>query len=70
MEADLARNILQSQGIPSLVQGETAAELLPVLDVPLLVREEDAGRAERILMEYADAEVPTAPETPDSSEEK
>ncbi|MGA2983276.1 MAG: DUF2007 domain-containing protein [Terriglobia bacterium] len=65
MDADLARNILQSQGIPCLLQGETSAELLPVLDVPLLVREEDAGHAERILQDYLDADVPSVPEEPD-----
>ena len=57
LDADVARNILQSQGIPSLVPGETSAELLPVLDVSLLVREEDAERAARILQDYLDSEV-------------
>jgi hypothetical protein len=56
LDADVARNILQSQGIPSLVPGETSAELLPVLDVSLLVREEDAERASRMLQEYLDSE--------------
>ena len=55
LDADVARNILQSQGIPSLVPGETSAELLPVLDVSLLVREEDAEQAARILQEYLDS---------------
>ena len=54
LDADVARNILQSQGIPALVPGETSAELLPVLDVLLLVREEDAGRASQILQDYLD----------------
>jgi hypothetical protein len=56
LDADVARNILQSQGIPSLVPGETSVELLPVLDVPLLVQEEDAERAARILRDYLDTE--------------
>ena len=56
LDAEVARNILQSQGIPSLVPGETSAELLPVLDVSLLVREEDAEQAARILQEYLDSE--------------
>jgi hypothetical protein len=56
MDAELARNILQTQRIPSMVQGESAAELLPVLDVPLLVRESDQAQAERILAEYFDRE--------------
>jgi hypothetical protein len=56
LDADVARNILQSQGIPSLVPGETSAELLPVLDVSLMVREEDAERASHILEGYLDSE--------------
>jgi len=68
MDADLARNILQSQGIPCLLQGETSAEVLPVLDVPLFVREEDAAHAERVLQEYLDAEVTSLPEDDDSAE--
>lgn len=68
MEADLARNILQSQGIPCLLQGESSAEMLPVLDIPLLVREEDVAKAERILQEYLNAEVQAGPEEPDPAE--
>ena len=56
MDGELARNILQSQGIPSLLQGESSAEMLPVLDVPLLVREKDATEAEEILKEYFDTD--------------
>jgi hypothetical protein len=56
LDIDVARKILQSQGIPSLVSGEFSAELLPVLEVPLLVREEDAERAATILRDYLDAE--------------
>jgi hypothetical protein len=56
LDADVARNILQSQGIPSLVPGETSAELLPVLDVSLMVREEDAERAANILQAYLDSD--------------
>jgi hypothetical protein len=59
LEADVARNILQSQGIPSIVPGETSLELLPVLDVPLLVREEDAERAASILQNYLDTQAPS-----------
>jgi hypothetical protein len=62
MDADLARNILQSQGIPSLLQGESSAEVLPVLDIPLFVREEDVPRAERVLKDYLDTDVQTAPD--------
>jgi hypothetical protein len=38
------------------VPGETSAELLPVLDVSLLVREEDTEKAARILQDYLDPE--------------
>ncbi len=63
MNADLARSILQSQGIPCILQGETSAELLPVLDVPVLVREQDAERATRILEGYFDLDSPAAEES-------
>jgi hypothetical protein len=56
LDADVARNILQTQGIPAFVPGETSVELLPVLDVPLLVREEDAERAASILRDYLDTQ--------------
>ncbi|HMD86533.1 MAG TPA: DUF2007 domain-containing protein [Terriglobia bacterium] len=68
MDAELARNILQSQGIPCVLQGETSAEMLPVLDIPLLVREDDAAHAERILQEYLDADVPSTPEDAEPAE--
>jgi hypothetical protein len=54
LDADVARNILQAQGIPSLVQGGTSAELLPILDVPLLVPAEEAERAAEVLEAYFD----------------
>ena len=56
MDVEMAKNILQDQGIPSVVSGEFSSELLPVLDVPLLVREEDAERAARILRDYFETE--------------
>jgi hypothetical protein len=62
MESELARNILQSQGISSLVQGESAAEMLPVLAVPLLVREQDFANAERILKDYFDTPAAIIPD--------
>jgi hypothetical protein len=65
MEAEVARGVLESQGIPCVLSGDVAGEPFPVMDIQLLVREEDMGRAERILLEYADAEVPAAPEEPD-----
>ena len=56
MDADLARNLLRTQGIPCVLPGETSAELLPVLNVPLLVREQDAEKAVRVLAEYLDTD--------------
>jgi hypothetical protein len=67
MDAELARNILQSQGIPSLLQGESSAEVLPVLDIPLLVREEDVEKAERILTEYLDSNAQSLPDDDEAS---
>jgi hypothetical protein len=55
LDADVARNILQTQGIPSFVPGETSLGLLTVLDVALLVREDDVGRAAEILRDYLDS---------------
>jgi hypothetical protein len=68
MDADLARNILQSQGIPSVLPGETSAELLPVLDVHMLVREEDAERAATVLEEYLDTDAAADTDGDDSTE--
>ena len=56
LDADVARNILQTQEIPSVVFGETS--VLPILDVPLLVREEDSEAAARLLKEYLDSPTP------------
>ncbi len=58
LDADVARNLLQTQGIPCVLPGEISAELLPVLDVPVLVREEDAERATQLLKSYFDAQGP------------
>jgi hypothetical protein len=68
MDAELARNILQTQGIASTISGEGLADPFPVMEVHLLVREDDAGHAERLLKEYLDTEVPSAPEEPDAAE--
>jgi Putative prokaryotic signal transducing protein len=54
LDAALARKLLQARGIPSILGGETSAEVLPVLEVSLLVREEDADRAAEILRIYFD----------------
>jgi hypothetical protein len=70
MDAEVARGVLDSQGIPSALSGEGLADPFPVTEVHLLVREEDAARAERFLQEYLDAEVPSAPEELNPAGEK
>lgn len=69
MQADLARNILRSQGIASVPSGESSAEMLPVLDVQLLVREEDRDKASRVLEEYLDTDASANLEDSDISQE-
>ncbi len=61
LDADLARNVLQASRIPCILPGETSAEMLPFLEIPLLVREDDAGRAAEILKEYFDRAAPEGP---------
>jgi hypothetical protein len=68
MGAEVARGVLESQGIPCTLSGDVAGEPFPVMDIHLLVREEDVGRAERILQEYLDADVPSAPEDTEPAE--
>lgn len=58
LDAELARNILKSQSIPSIVPGGVSVELLPVLEVSLLVREEDEERAVEVLKGYLDTSGP------------
>lgn len=60
LDASVARKLLKARGIPSILGGETSAEMLPVLDVSLLVREEDADRATDILRSYFDKKGPIA----------
>ena len=55
LDAELARNLLEAQGIPAMLPGEASVEMLPFLEVPLLVRESDADRARRILHDYIDS---------------
>jgi hypothetical protein len=58
MEADLARNLLASEGIECMLPGNIAAQTIPIFDVDLLVREEDAERATSLLAEYLDSNGP------------
>jgi putative signal transducing protein len=55
LDADLARNILKAEGIPSVLPGGVMADVLLGVDVvQLLVREEDAQEAQEILDGYLD----------------
>lgn len=70
MEAELARNVLKEEGILCALPGDTGAEVIPGIDlVHLVVREEDAARAEQILeaFENANAELleSDSPESPE-----
>lgn len=49
LDAELARGVLADAGIECIIPGEVAADTFPFLDVPLLVRDEDAARASEIL---------------------
>jgi len=62
MNADLARNLLEAEGIESMVPGEAAAETIPVVDAQVLVREDDAARAAEILAAYFDVPAQEGPE--------
>ena len=70
LDAELAQNILQTQGIACALPGEGHAEMLPGIDVvQLLVRKEDAERAAEILDGFLDhPEAFAADAEPDSSE--
>jgi hypothetical protein len=58
MQAELARDWLESEGIPCVLPGEASVGMLPVLDVPVLVCEEDAEEAAGILKEYLESNAP------------
>jgi len=64
MNADLARNILEAEGIECMVSGGIAAERIPVVDAQVLVREDDAPRAAEILSAYFDVPAQGGPEEP------
>lgn len=54
-DAELAKSLLESEGIPCVLAGANAARLYPVLEVRLLVREDDLERAARVFEEYSNA---------------
>ena len=57
LEADLAKNLLEAHRIPSMLSGDLVAGPFPGFPVVLLVREEDAKRAARILKDYLGRDV-------------
>jgi hypothetical protein len=72
MEAELARNVLKEEGILSALPGDMGGEVIPGIDiVQLLVREEEAARADAILraFESADAQLPES-DSPESLESR
>jgi hypothetical protein len=55
IDAELASNILQTQGIACVLPGEGHAEMFPGIDrVQLLVRKEDAEKAAEVLVSFLD----------------
>jgi Putative prokaryotic signal transducing protein len=55
MQGDLARNILETEGIPCVLPGQFTGEMLPGIDaLQLFVRESDAERAREVLQSYFD----------------
>jgi hypothetical protein len=67
MGAEVARGVLESQGIPCVISGEVAGDPFPVGEIQLIVREQDLARAERILRDYAGAEILEPPDDPDAA---
>jgi hypothetical protein len=63
LDANVARNILETEGIPCVLSGGNVAEMLPGVDpVQLLVLREDAEKAAEILQSYIDSPPSTGPE--------
>lgn len=61
LNAELAKNILEAEGIPSVLLGENAARIFPLhASVLLRVERKNTERAEEILYEYFD----NLPDTP------
>lgn len=61
MEAELARGLLASEDIDAIVQADDCDGMRPSLwlsGVRLLVRDEDAARADKTLTEEVDPDIP------------
>lgn len=69
IEAQLARKILEAEGIRCVLSGERASEIYPAMElIQLLVFRNDGVRAAEILHGYMD-NLPPAPSEDDSSSE-
>ena len=69
-QADLARNVLEAEGIPCTVRGDLGAGLIPGVDaVQLLVREEDRARASELVEEVLNPPVEEAEAAADAGAE-
>jgi hypothetical protein len=55
----MAKSLLEAEGIRCILPGQISAETIPIFDVPLLVREEDADQAAAVLDSYLQAPGPT-----------
>lgn len=55
MQADLGKNLLETQGIPCVLQGKVMGEILPGIEpIQMLVHESDAEKARDILTAFLD----------------
>lgn len=53
MQADLGKNLLETEGIPCVLQGKVMGEILPGVEpIQMLVHESDVERANDILTAY------------------
>jgi hypothetical protein len=63
MNAEVARNILEANGLRGVLRGEFSGEMLPGVDaVDLLVRAEDAAEATELLDGFLDNPTGVAPD--------
>jgi len=63
MNAEVAKNILEANGLHGVLRGEFSGEMLPGIDaVDLLVRAEDAAQATELLDSFLDNPEGVAPD--------
>jgi hypothetical protein len=59
LDAEMAKSLLEAEGISCILPGEISAETIPIFDVPVLVSEEDAEQAVAVLESYLQDPGPT-----------